>query len=157
MTMKWLLFLFHILRVSAAKQLRGWYTDSTKKHAITTSLHMLSSISFTVSQSLNTTYMMYEAEKRTVLYKPRLSVKGHRNRTLTMTASCECGMRQAVCFFTRRELGQDSWYSDLLLASQSRVRILPGARDFLFYKTVQTSSGIYPASFSICIGILSWW
>jgi len=49
MTMKWLLFLFHIWRVSAAKQLRGWYTDSTKKRAITTSLHMLSSISFTVS------------------------------------------------------------------------------------------------------------
>jgi len=37
-------FVSYMGSVSRETLLGGWYTDSTKKHAITTSLHILSSI-----------------------------------------------------------------------------------------------------------------
>jgi hypothetical protein len=44
------------------------------------------------------------------------------------------------------EPGWLSWYSDQLWAGRSRVRILAGARDFIFSKTIQTLGTIQPRS-----------
>jgi hypothetical protein len=66
-------FVSYLGSVSCEIQCGGWCIDNTEKYAITISLHMLSCISLTVIYSLNTTYIMYKVEKRTVLHKPRFS------------------------------------------------------------------------------------
>ena len=43
-----------------------------------------------------------------------------------------------------------------LQAGQSRVRMLVGAGDTTFLHNIQTSSGAYPASYSVGTGVLSW-
>jgi hypothetical protein len=44
-----------------------------------------------------------------------------------------------------------------LWAGRSRVKIMAGGRDFLFFQKVHTSPGAYPASYSMVQGVVSPW
>jgi len=63
-----------------------------------------------------------------------------------------------VSFSHTKQAGEPGWlsrYSYQLWAGRSRVRILAGARDFIFSKTVQTDSGDHSASQSVGGGVTS--